>query len=70
MPLLGALKRPVCLCNINMCSYTCFTVFLVLGVQPSVLNYIIVLSVGCKVISLTGEGRGAVLTVVSKSEWL
>ena len=70
MPLRGALKRPVRLCKINMCSCTCVSVVLVLGVQPSVLNYIIVLLGGCKVISLTGEGRGAVLTVVCESEWL
>ena len=56
-----------------MCSCTCVSVFLVLGVQPSVLNYIIVLSVGCKVISLTGEGREAVLIIECESirgEWL
>ena len=40
-----------------------------LGVQPTVLNYIIVLLGGCKVINLTGEGRGAVLTVECESEW-
>ena len=61
------LEAPCLYCKVNSVPAP---VFLVFGVQPSVLNYIIVLLGGCKVISLTGKGRGAVLTVVCESMWL